>query len=304
MRWVPRVESRLKTVLAIPMKLGRFFSASHPFPRIGLTLDDNEVLDLSGVGVQSLSPLLDDPNLVTQLQRWSTGNVRRIPISEVCLAAPIEQQEVWAAGVTYLRSKAARMEESDFSATAYDRVYDAARPEIFFKSQGTKAMGPGAPVGIRSDARWSVPEPELVLVFNRRGERVGFTIGNDMSSRDIEGENLLYLPQAKTYRASCAIGPWIRVGVDEAEARSWVIRTEILRAGTTVFQGSTQISQIKRSFAELGMWLHRCQDFPYGSMLLTGTGIVPPNDFTLAADDRVIIEIDGIGRLENPVAVV
>ena len=286
------------------MKLGRFFSASHPFPRIGLNLDDTEVLDLSGAGVQSLGQLLDDPHLADTLKRWTSGNLRRIPITEICLAAPVEQQEVWAAGVTYLRSKAARMEESDFSATAYDRVYEAARPEIFFKSQGPKAMGPGAPVGIRSDARWSVPEPELVLVFNRRGERVGFTIGNDMSSRDIEGENLLYLPQAKTYRASCALGPWIRVGIDEAEARSWGIRLEIHRAGAPVFQGSTQVSQIKRSFDELAGWLHRCQEFPNGSMLLTGTGIVPPNEFTLSADDRVVIEIDGIGRLENPVAVV
>jgi len=140
-----------------------------------------------------------------------------------------------------------------------------------------------------------------VLVFNRQGRRVGFTIGNDMSSRDIEGENLLYLPQAKTYRASCAIGPWIRVGADEAEARSWSIGLEILRAGATVFRGSTQVSQIKRSFDELAGWLQRCQEFPKGSMLLTGTGIVPPNEFTLAEGDRVVIEIDGIGRLENPV---
>jgi 2-dehydro-3-deoxy-D-arabinonate dehydratase len=286
------------------MKLGRFSSASHPFPRIGLNLDDKEVLDLSGAGVQSLGQLLDDRQLVDTLKRWTRSNLRRIPISEICLSAPVEQQEVWAAGVTYLRSKAARMEESDFSATAYDRVYDAPRPEIFFKSQGPKAMGPGAQVGIRSDARWSVPEPELVLVFNGRGERVGFTIGNDMSSRDIEGENLLYLPQAKTYRASCALGPWIRVGIDETEARSWGIRLEIHRAGSPVFQGSTQVSQIKRSFDELAGWLHRCQEFPNGSMLLTGTGIVPPNEFTLAEGDRVIIEIDGIGRLENPVAVV
>lgn len=283
------------------MKLGRFFSASHPFPRVGLAIDDTEVIDLSGAGVASITRLLEEPDLVGNLKRWAQGGLRRIPVSDICLAAPVEDQEVWAAGVTYLRSKAARMEESDFSATAYDRVYDAARPEIFFKSQGTKAVGPGAPVGIRSDARWSVPEPELVLVFNRRGERVGFTIGNDMSSRDIEGENLLYLPQAKTYRASCAVGPWIRVGVDEAEARSWAIRLEIHRAGATVFQGATQVSQIKRSFDELAGWLHRCQQFPHGSMLLTGTGIVPPNEFTLAAGDRVIIEIDGIGRLENPV---
>jgi 2-dehydro-3-deoxy-D-arabinonate dehydratase len=196
------------------------------------------------------------------------------------------------------------MEESDFSATAYDRVYEAARPEIFFKALGSKVVGPGGPVGIRSDARWSVPEPELVLVFNRRGQRVGFTIGNDMSSRDIEGENLLYLPQAKTYRASCALGPWIRVGADEDEARSWSINLEINRDGAPVFQGSTQVSQLKRSLDELGGWLHRCQEFPNGSMLLTGTGIVPPNEFTLAAGDQVVIEIDGIGRLENPVAVV
>jgi 2-dehydro-3-deoxy-D-arabinonate dehydratase len=286
------------------MKLGKFQSASHPFPCVGLTLDDAEVLDLSGVGVQSLTQLLEVPDLESTLKRWASGNLRRIPISEVCLAAPIDNQEVWAAGVTYLRSKSARMEESDFSATAYDRVYEAARPEIFFKSPGAKVVGPGAPVGIRSDARWSVPEPELVLVFNRRGQRVGFTIGNDMSSRDIEGENLLYLPQAKTYRASCALGPWIRVGADEDEARSWSINLEIRRDGAPVFQGSTQVSQLKRSLDELGGWLHRCQEFPNGSMLLTGTGIVPPNEFTLAAGDRVVIEIDGIGRLENPVAVV
>lgn len=286
------------------MKLGRFHSASHPFPCVGLTLDDAEVLDLSGAGVQSLTQLLEDPDLESTLKRWASGNLRRIPISEVCLAAPVENQEVWAAGVTYLRSKSARMEESDFSATAYDRVYAADRPELFFKSPGAKAVGPGAPVGIRSDARWSVPEPELVLVFNRRGQRVGFTIGNDMSSRDIEGENLLYLPQAKTYRASCALGPWIRVGADEDEARSWSIHLEIRRDGTPVFQGSTQVSQLKRSLDELAGWLHRCQDFPNGSMLLTGTGIVPPNEFTLAAGDLVSIGIDGIGRLDNPVIVV
>jgi len=286
------------------MKLGKFQSASHPFPCVGLTLDDAEVLDLSGVGVQSLTQLLEVPDLESTLKRWASGNLRRIPISEVCLAAPIDNQEVWAAGVTYLRSKSARMEESDFSATAYDRVYEAARPEIFFKALGSKVVGPGGPVGIRSDARWSVPEPELVLVFNRRGQRVGFTIGNDMSSRDIEGENLLYLPQAKTYRASCALGPWIRVGADEDEARSWSINLEINRDGAPVFQGSTQVSQLKRSLDELGGWLHRCQEFPNGSMLLTGTGIVPPNEFTLAAGDQVVIEIDGIGRLENPVAVV
>jgi len=285
------------------MKLVRFSVGTDCTPRAGI-LGADSVQDLSAAGIASLAALLESPNLVGVLQALAAAPLPVHPLASVKLLVPVDQQEVWAAGVTYLRSKKARMEESDFSASAYDRVYEAPRPEIFFKSQGPKAMGPGAQVGIRSDARWSVPEPELVLVFNRQGRRVGFTIGNDMSSRDIEGENLLYLPQAKTYRASCALGPWIRVGVEEAEARSWGIRLEIQRAGATVFQGSTQVSQIKRSFDELGGWLHRCQDFPNGSMLLTGTGIVPPNEFTLSAGDRVIIEIDGIGRLENPVAVV
>jgi len=269
--------------------------------RIGAADSDGRVHDLTAAGIPSLSALLDADDPVAAIREAVARSTIRHEPSAVRLLAPVERQEIWAAGVTYLRSKTARMEESDFSASAYDRVYDAERPEIFFKALGWKTSGPGRPVGIRHDARWSVPEPELVLVYNRRGDHVGYTIGNDMSSRDIEGENLLYLPQAKTYSASCAIGPWIRVGVDEAEARSWGIRMEILRDGRQVFAGGTQVSQIKRSFAELSRWLHCCQKFPTGSMLLTGTGIVPPNEFTLQAGDRVVIEIDGIGRLENPV---
>src|SRR5690606_12816937 len=142
-------------------------------------------------------------------------------VGAVRLHAPVERQEVWAAGVTYLRSKTARMEESDFSATAYDRVYDAERPEIFFKALAEKVVPTGEPVGIRRDARWNVPEPELALVFSSRGEVLGYTVGNDMSSRDIEGENLLYLPQAKTYYRSCALGPWITLGTPEVAAREW-----------------------------------------------------------------------------------
>jgi 2-dehydro-3-deoxy-D-arabinonate dehydratase len=286
------------------MKLCRFFSAAHPFPRIGLTLDDSVVLDLSGAGVESLTSLLESADLPGTLKRLAAAPVRRIPISEVCFAAPVEVQEVWAAGVTYLRSKAARMEESEFSASAYDRVYDAPRPEIFFKSLGAKVSGHGGPAGIRADAKWNVPEPELALVFNSRSELVGYTVGNDMSSRDIEGENLLYLPQAKTYRHSCALGPFIRVGVSEEEARSWDIRVEILRGEASVFSGETKVSNIKRSFEELGGWLHRSQTFPAGVVLLTGTGVVPPNEFTLAAGDRVKITISGIGTLENTVAIV
>ena len=286
------------------MKLGYYSSKKFAMRRTGLTVDDIEIIDLNCVGIDSLSHAFNHLDDSDRLIRLASRSTIRVPISEAFMDAPVDHQEIWAAGVTYLRSKAARMEESDFSATAYDRVYEAARPEIFFKSLSSKVKGPTAAVGIRSDARWSVPEPELVLVFNRSGERVGYTIGNDMSSRDIEGENLLYLPQAKSYTASCAIGPWIRVGVDEAEARSWGIRMDIVRAGARVFHGSTQVSQIKRSFDELGRWLHRCQHFPFGSMLLTGTGIVPPNEFTLADGDRVVIEIDGIGRLENSVGVV
>ena len=193
------------------------------------------------------------------------------------------------------------MEESEFSANAYDKVYEAPRPELFFKSLPEKVSGPGGPIGIRKDARWNVPEPELVLVLNSRGNVVGYTVGNDMSSRDIEGENLLYLPQAKMYRNSCAIGPWIRMGVTESEARQWKISIQIRRGNETVFSGETGVDKIKRSFDELAGWLCRSQNFPQGAMLFTGTGIVPADSFTLAIQDVVTIDISGIGILENSV---
>jgi 2-dehydro-3-deoxy-D-arabinonate dehydratase len=222
----------------------------------------------------------------------------------VQFAPPVERQEVWAAGVTYLRSKTARMEESDFSATAYDRVYDADRPEIFFKSIAEKVVTSGDAVGIRRDARWSVPEPELALVLNSRGEITGCTLANDMSSRDIEGENLLYLPQAKVYDRSCAIAPWICLGAAESTVREWTIRSSIHRNGQRVFSGETQIGNIKRSFEELASYLYRSQKFPYGAVLLTGTGIVPPDEFTLCEHDVVEMEIRAIGVLRNPVVIV
>jgi len=156
-------------------------------------------------------------------------------------------------------------------------------------------------VGIRHDARWSVPEPELALVLNSRGETVAYTIGNDMSSRDIEGANLLYLPQAKTYTRSCALGPCLVLGITEAEVRTWDIGVEIQRSARMVFEGHTSVGQIKRSFAELADFLFRCQSFPKGVVLLTGTGIVPPNDFTLRPGDLVRIRISGVGLLENAV---
>jgi 2-dehydro-3-deoxy-D-arabinonate dehydratase len=196
------------------------------------------------------------------------------------------------------------MEESDFSATAYDRVYDAERPEIFFKALPDKVVPTGEPVGIRRDSTWNVPEPELALVVSSRGQVVGYTIGNDMSSRSIEGENLLYLPQAKTYSRSCSLGPWITLGTPESEARTWSIALDIARQGKSVFTGATTVGQIKRSFDELAGYLFRSQVFPHGAVLLTGTGVVPDESFTLLEGDDVKIDISGIGTLRNTVILV
>jgi 2-dehydro-3-deoxy-D-arabinonate dehydratase len=272
--------------------------------KIGLLVDNANRLDLTPAGLTELTPLLEDADPVARLKAINTDKLPHLRVPEVKICAPVERQEVWAAGVTYLRSKAARMEESEFSASAYHRVYDAERPEIFFKSLPEKVVATGEPVGIRRDAKWNVPEPELALVLNSHCQIVGYTIGNDMSSRDIEGENLLYLPQAKTYHRSCALGPWITLGATEAAAREWKIKIEIQRTGQTVFAGETSVGQIKRSFEELSGFLFRCQVFPHGAVLLTGTGVVPPDTFTLQDKDAITIEISGIGSLRNTVAVV
>lgn len=285
------------------MKLCRFQNSAQQI-RIGVATDEQTLLDLTAVGLAQMTPLLEAETPAAELEKWLSKNPPHVKLSDVQLLAPVEQQEVWAAGVTYLRSKTARMEESDFSANAYDRVYSAIRPEIFFKSLAEKVVAPGKPVGIRRDATWSVPEPELALVLNSRGKVVGYTIGNDMSSRDIEGENLLYLPQAKTYHRSCALGPWLMLGTPESEVRGWQIQLEIARDGKPIFTGQTSVKQIKRQFDELAEFLFRCQVFPHGAVLLTGTGIVPPDQFTLHENDVVRITISGIGTLENPVSVV
>ncbi len=284
------------------MKLCRFLNQNQI--RMGLFNDRGTITDLSAAGVTELTPLLERDDLVAHLRSLVAQKLPEVSVSEVRLLAPVERQEVWAVGVTYLRSKKARMEESDFSATAYDKVYDAPRPELFFKSMPEKVVGTGDAVGIRSDATWNVPEPELVLVLNSRGQVVGYTVGNDMSSRDIEGENLLYLPQAKIYDRACAVGPCIVVGENEEAARAWTIAIQISRAGQAVFSGNTSVSQIKRTFAEMAEYLFRSQTFPHGAVLLTGTGVVPGDDFTLHAGDVVRIEISGIGVLENSVSVV
>ncbi len=215
------------------------------------------------------------------------------------LLPPLEPtQEVWGSGVTYLRSREARKAEST-TADVYQRVYDAARPEIFFKQIGWRTVGHGQAVRIRKDTRWNVPEPELTLVINAHQEIIGYTVGNDMSSRDIEGENPLYLPQAKTYNGSCAVGP----GIEIAEASTLtdlMIQLEITRGGTVVFTGETSTHNIKRSLEELVDYLCRELDFPHGAFLMTGTGIVPPDDFTLATGDVIRVTI-GTRTLENRV---
>ena len=285
------------------LTLCRFTTASDREARVGL-VDTGSVRDLTTAGIRRLDDLLERTDLHERLAAARQTSTPEWPLDQVRLLTPVESQEVWAAGVTYLRSKQARMDESDFSARAYDHVYEAPRPEIFFKSFPHKVVASGDAVGIRQDARWSVPEPELALVMNSAGRVVGYTIGNDMSSRDIEGENLLYLPQAKIYSRSCAIGPWIIVGPTEADARNWTVQLQIRRNGALAFDGETRIDQLKRTFGELVEHLFRSQAFPTGAVLLTGAGIVPDDTFTLNAGDSVRITISGIGTLENPVVVV
>jgi 2-dehydro-3-deoxy-D-arabinonate dehydratase len=217
------------------------------------------------------------------------------------MLAPIDRQEVWGAGVTYERSKVARQEESEQGATFYDLVYRAPRPELFFKATPSRVAGPSQPVRIRRDTRWSVPEPELALVLSPSLDLVGFTVGNDMSARDIEGENPLYLPQAKVYDGCCALGPTIALASALPKPDDLEIRLEIERAGSVVFSGTTTTARMARRYEDLIGWLGRDNVFPDGVIMLTGTGVVPPDDFSLAAGDVVRIAVEGIGTLENPV---
>ena len=243
------------------------------------------------------------------LESFVEGAIARLPTVDrgalkldESLLAPIGSQEVWAAGVTYHRSRDARMEESESAGGGdfYDRVYHAERPELFFKATSHRVVGPGGKVAIRSDAKWSVPEPELALLISPRGKIIGYTIGNDMSSRDIEGENPLYLPQAKVYDRSCALGPCVLLGSGPLP-RSTEIRLEILRGGKPAFTGRTTLNELKRDPQILVDYLYRDNSFPRGCFLLTGTGIVPPDTFTLAHGDEIRITIDGIGTLTNVV---
>ena len=247
--------------------------------------------------------LVADDNLPEQLSARIATLKPVASFSADQLLAPIGQQEVWAAGVTYFRSRGARMEESQDAGggSFYDRVYTADRPELFFKSTASRTVGAGGKVRIRTDAHWSVPEPELTLLVSRGGRITGYTIGNDMSSRDIEGENPLYLPQAKVYSGSCALGPGILVSAHPLP-QATEIQIEILRRDRVEFSGSVPLTELKRDHKSLVEFLRRDNEFPHGCFLMTGTGIVPPSSFTLHNHDSVRITIAPIGTLQNEVA--
>ncbi len=281
------------------MQLIKFTRDDSPLPSVGLVTGD-KIIPL-GSGHRCLTELLHASDRLDQIESRAGAAGGSFSLASVRVLAPLDEQEVWGAGVTYERSKVAREQESDQAATFYDRVYTAPRPELFFKATPSRVAGSSQPIRVRRDTRWCVPEPELALVLSPELEIVGFTIGNDVSARDIEGENPLYLPQAKMYDACCGLGPVITLARAMPPRERIGIRMEIERDGTTVFRGETGIARMARRFEELIEWLGRDNRFPAGVILLTGTGIVPPDDFSLSPGDRVLITIDGIGTLANSV---
>jgi 2-dehydro-3-deoxy-D-arabinonate dehydratase len=280
------------------MQITKYVTDSDSTPRVGL-VEGDRVRPL-GAGASSLSDLLHAEDIEGRIATLIQGSPA-LPLGAVQLRAPIDAQEVWGAGVTFERSKMARQEESAQGGTCYDLVFRAARPELFFKATPSRVVGPGQPIRIRRDSTWCVPEPELALVLAPSLRLVGFTIGNDVSARDIEGENPLYLPQAKVYDACCALGPVITLASAIPSVRELTIGLEIKRGGAIVFEGSTSVARMARRLDDLIDWLGRDNLFPTGVILLTGTGIIPPDDFTLRPDDLVRITVDGIGTLANPV---
>jgi 2-dehydro-3-deoxy-D-arabinonate dehydratase len=294
--------------------LVRFFSPALG-ERVGVRLNDTvydvcDRFDSVAAWLQSSAGRVDAA--IADLQAAAHASTDQFPFASLLnsptpdhphLLAPVDGQDIWAAGVTYARSREARQEEAIDGGDVYARVYAAERPEIFFKARGGWAVGHLGEVGIRRDSNWNVPEPELTLVINPALEIVGFTAGNDMSSRDIEGANPLYLPQAKIYTAACALGPQIVLG----ELTAWpqvVIRLRVEREGQTAVQGEISTERIHRRADDLVRWLGHSLAFPDGVLLMTGTGIVPGSDFTLRAGDAVHITIDGVGTLTNRVKVV
>jgi 2-dehydro-3-deoxy-D-arabinonate dehydratase len=270
-------------------------------PLFGL-IDGNDVIDIEAAGgpaTLGTALRLSKSDLDVALDRVRESDLRT-PLNEVALKAPIDWQEVWCAGVTYRRSRDARMEESR-AESVYDIVYEADRPEIFFKGMRFRVAGPGEEIAVRSDSTWDVPEPECALVINSAGEIIGYTVGNDVSSRSIEGENPLYLPQAKVYDKAAALGPVIALASEIENPNDLTIELLIERDGAVGFQGTTSTNQLHRTFDDLVEYLFRDNTHYHGAILMTGTGIVPPSDFTLEAGDQVSITIDGIGTLTNPV---
>ncbi len=265
--------------------------------RLGwIDLEQQRVYELSETLGNLLSMSAEER--IQRLAALRRSAVAAYPLSTLVLRAPVDEQEIWAAGVTYEQSKDARVEESGRD-DLYSQVYNSDRPELFMKASGWRCVGHGQAVGIRADSAWDVPEPELTLVVDSTGEIAGYTIGNDVSSRSIEGENALYLPQAKMYYASCSIGPWIMLFEELPDARRLGISMTITREGEPIWSGKTNTDRLRRSYEELINHLYRGLDFPTGVFLMTGTGIVPPPEYSLETGDEITIDIDGIGTLRN-----
>ena len=282
-----------------PMKVAKYIDAVGA-ERVA-RVEDGQLLPLRlPSDVRCLADLLAADNPIEAVSKILTDEP--VPIEDrVRWLPPIDRQEVWAAGVTYLRSQTARMEESEAAASCYDRVYRADRPELFFKATPGRVRGHQAPLRIRRDSEWNVPEPEITLVLSPALRIVGLTCGNDMSSRDIEGENPLYLPQAKCYAESAGLGPWITL-IDRLPSPDQIgVSMKIERAGEVVFTEETSAEQMARGFEDLVGWLGRDNEFPQGAFLMTGTGIVPASDFTLRPGDAVHITVDGVGTLTNTI---
>jgi 2-dehydro-3-deoxy-D-arabinonate dehydratase len=281
------------------MRIAKFLPGDDPTPQLGLV--EGERLRPLARGGSALTELLHADDFDARLRALTARSREPLALAEARLLAPVDLQEVWGAGVTYERSKVARQEESEQAATFYDRVYRAARPELFFKATPSRVVGPDAPVRVRRDTAWCVPEPELGLILTPAMRIVGYTIGNDVSARDIEGENPLYLPQAKVYDACCSLGPFITLVDAMPPADEIGIRLTIERGGAIAVDESTSVARMARRFDELTSWLAIDNVFADGVVLLTGTGIVPPTGFSLQDGDVVRITIDGIGTLVNPV---
>lgn len=282
--------------------IARYTYGGDPAPQTGY-VDGDAIFPLAAVdGPVTIEATLQlgAADLVAVAKAARNTPSAAISLDAIELLPPIDTQEVWASGVTYSRSRDARMEEST-QKDVYDLVYEAERPELFMKATASRVSGSGGTVAIRGDSTWDVPEPELVLVLNGRREIVGYTVGNDVSSRSIEGENPLYLPQAKVYSGCAGLGPWIALTSEITDPNDLAIRLIIDRAGTVNFEDGTSTSQIHRTFDDLTSYLFRHNQFPQGVFLMTGTGIIPPAEFTLEDGDIVRITIDGIGTLHNPV---